>query len=102
MNLITILKTNGTGLLQGLCRPAEFDSFQNLEEDEVDVNFSLGEKNLGKFKIKIESVGDDEGNYIHAYLTGEDIYMDISFGSLVSLAKFEAVLNKKPKKRNDY
>jgi len=60
MDLIEVLNSNGTGLLEGLCRPGggygSFDEYLSNDEDkddEIEAAFSLNEKKLGTFKIKI-------------------------------------------------
>lgn len=54
-NLVSILLSNGTGLLTGLCRRADFDYFDSIKDysevHELEVTFSLNERNLGTYKL---------------------------------------------------
>ena len=65
MDLLSILKSNGTGLLEGLCRPHnrnnhDESSFITLKtNDKLKVDFSLGVEYLGVYEIKVESAEDD-------------------------------------------
>ncbi len=60
MDLLSILRENGTGLLEGLCR-LQNNRFPNyrlvdLESSKkVKMNFSMGTENLGTYEIKVES-----------------------------------------------
>lgn len=60
MDLLNVLKLNGTGLLEGLCRLEDRDnSFTKLKIfDKVRVNFSLGVENLCTYEVKVNSIDD--------------------------------------------
>ena len=98
MNLIEILKSNGTGLLQGLCRPTT-GQFEDLDDSEllrnkakkVKVDFSLNEKYLGTFDIHI--CGVDEKHFdAELDVNGELVYLYIDWPDDADFATFKAIL----------
>lgn len=101
MNLISVLETNGTGLLEGLCRPhyrlsssVKESSFLNLEAyDEITVDFSIGAENLGTYKIKVNHL-DVEGDFSLACSLAdeeyEDIFISIKIGHHGNFGRFAA------------
>lgn len=66
--LLQVLRSNGTGLLDGLCRPHIRNRlFKGMEvHDRFEVDFSLGIENLGTYTIEVTSVfGGDISAKIH-------------------------------------
>lgn len=67
-DLLSILKTNGTGVLSGLCRPHDKQiSLQGfLESDgpesQILLDFSLNENHLGSYVFNWEGSGGDSNN----------------------------------------
>lgn len=62
MDLLNVLKTNGTGLLRGLCRPHSRETFQEVEgkwEGHLStvLDFSFGIEFLGTYSVIVESLG---------------------------------------------
>ncbi|MEI6399998.1 MAG: hypothetical protein WCO58_00555 [bacterium] len=86
MHLLEILKTNGTGLLQGLCRPKEYDSFPeipklltgNQNTDPANIQFSLNEKYLGECEVKFTALHSDDLGAV-AISTDEKISFDFTW-----------------------
>jgi len=101
MNLISVLETNGTGLLEGLCRPhsrssssVKDDSFLKLEAyDEIIVDFSIGTENLGTYKIKVEYLNEDSDFDLICSLNDEEyeyIFIGIKIGHHGNFGRFAA------------
>jgi hypothetical protein len=80
MDLLSVLKSNGTGLLEGLCRLHNRDgiSFFNLTSSNkmVKIDFSIGAENLGTYKVRIDSI-EESGNINCTIMETEDIGMGV-------------------------
>jgi hypothetical protein len=121
-NLLTILKSNGTGVLQGLCRPnrnqnqtfSKVLNTSNLLENKFCIHlvleFSLGELHLGSYVCAFDFVEDNGGTYpssmckipdarkANGYITFPEnsnekrVKIIVEFGIDEKFAKFTAIL----------
>lgn len=109
-SLIKILQNNGTGLLKGLCRPVEFNSFEEIPEIEGNENgeaaegilvaFSLNQENLGSCMVNFESLGsfDTENRFIDATISSGKVLVGLTIRWISidpEFAEFEAMLYRK-------
>jgi hypothetical protein len=105
MNLLQILKKNGTGVLKGLCTSEKliFGSFvQDHNSEYVDslpkefkVKFSLNEKYLGEYEFRCESHSERfMGGMLILNKSHKVIAIDIKMDSLGSYGKFTAILER--------
>ncbi|MBP6912973.1 MAG: hypothetical protein KBB86_03510 [Candidatus Pacebacteria bacterium] len=98
MNLEEILKSNGTGLLEGLCRihnrKLDFDEEPKQFSSEFEVDFSLGAQSLGMYKIEVTATSFEEKLWTGEIKLdkGESIYLEINYSKDPDLGRFYAVL----------
>lgn len=101
MDLLDVLKSNGTGLLEGLCRPHNRNgSFRDLKVlSEMEVDFSFGMEKLGTYKVRVIGFSDSESkpNEIDPNCTiigteneGMGISVRIIIGSVGDFGRFVA------------
>jgi hypothetical protein len=111
-NLVSILLSNGTGLLEGLCRPVgkyylgfeETPHYSGPNEELIEVAFSLNEKNLGTFNLYIVDCARNQeppiytGGFDCALNTeeltsqGKKVWIEITWGIHSDFARFAATL----------
>ena len=107
MNLIEVLKNNGTGLLEGLCRLGDENSNflllisdlkldlkkNNSVDEKVKVTFSLNERNLGTFEIHIYEVKNEN---IQAEITDNEnivvCWLNIFWSDDEFFTRFQAIM----------
>lgn len=94
-DLLTILRSNGTGLLKGTCRPVHFNSFEedavNFDEP-IKIAFSLHEKNLGSFDF---DAGCHDEKSVSGTISDEKVWLEITWnpaGTDCEYAEFTAIL----------
>lgn len=98
MNLEEILKSNGTGLLEGLCRihdrELDFDEDPGSFSSEFEIDFSLGAQPLGMYKIQVTATSFDEKLWTGEIKLekGESIYLEIDYSKDPDLGRFYAIL----------
>lgn len=106
-NLLEILKTNGTGILEGTCRSKDgrpfMDSvFPEEVQDPVDINFSFGAHYLGCYSFDCEGSDepDDKNDLYVSYgpLVLDDsstsVYVYIYYDRVWEVSRFTARLDK--------
>lgn len=105
-DLLSILKTNGTGILEGTCRSKNGTDFmENIVSenapDLIDVNFSLGSQYLGCYSFDCDGFDDPDqydGLYVaYGPLRTEDskfaVFLSIYFDEYMRVSRFVARLD---------
>jgi hypothetical protein len=95
MNLLSALKSNGTGLLEGLCRfhdrSTTFSLPKNKELfEKVTLDFSIGTENLGTYTIGITEVSLSSSTLNGAIVIDDNILLKITFPDTGDFGRFMA------------
>lgn len=94
MNLLSVLKSNGTGLLEGLCRFHDRSESFTLPKwevtDKIKLDFSIGVENLGTYTLGISFISLEESTLHGSLVIDDEILLHITFHKIGDFGKFMA------------